>query len=517
MSRTWTHQQEAVFRWVALPGPRRNLLVRARAGTGKTTTIIEALKHAPERAVLLAAFNKRIAAELQARAPRGVRVRTLHSVGLAAITAAWGRLEPPSASRAQAVASEVMRAYSPDGYDAAHGSRADQQTRQAVVFKQVSSLVARLAAIGKRTLSHQVEALEEMAEEYDIEPAADLREAGWTSRHVAKLASRAMWASTERSSVIDYDDMLWIPYALRLPLRRSPLVVIDEAQDMNRAQLAVARAAVADGGRCVVVGDDRQAIYAFMGAAPGALDDTRDALDADELRLSVTFRCPARVVAAARVYVPDYEAAPGAPAGVVDAVPMLSALPRMAEGDFVLSRTNAGAVKACLALLRLGTRATVLGRDIGATIKAHVRALGASTVPALVAAAFAWAEGERANAEAADRPELGEHATDICEALLALAEGMPSVEALVARIDALFDDAAVGKVACCTVHKSKGLEARRVWILAFTFNNKPGVDEENLRYVAITRSLAELYFVGDLGPFGRPFAAAAAFEEREAA
>jgi len=63
--REWSVQQRAIFEaFRSAPG---HVLVRARAGTGKTTTILEALQYAPESKILLGAFNKQIADELQTR------------------------------------------------------------------------------------------------------------------------------------------------------------------------------------------------------------------------------------------------------------------------------------------------------------------------------------------------------------------------------------------------------------------------------------------------------------------
>jgi len=65
MDRVWSAQQEAIFGWFGSAGG--NLVVRARAGTGKTTTILEGIGRAPEGKILLCAFNKRIAEELQTK------------------------------------------------------------------------------------------------------------------------------------------------------------------------------------------------------------------------------------------------------------------------------------------------------------------------------------------------------------------------------------------------------------------------------------------------------------------
>ena len=60
---TWSAQQLAIFDW--FKNGRGNLVVKALAGTGKTSTSVHAVSLAPERRVLMCAFNKRIAVELK--------------------------------------------------------------------------------------------------------------------------------------------------------------------------------------------------------------------------------------------------------------------------------------------------------------------------------------------------------------------------------------------------------------------------------------------------------------------
>lgn len=503
----WTPQQVAVFDWLQIRTDARALQVQARAGTGKTSTIIEGLNNADEirngGRVLLAAFNNRIAEELASRAPRGVTVKTLHSAGFDAVKAAWGRVGVDK-DRGRRVAGAVLQPLLPVGFAYANSDPGDgrRRTREAAEFNAVCYAVAKLASLGKLTLTTDAPQLADLAVDFDLEIDEEWRKRGWTTPRIATFAIEAMIAAAEYSPVVDFDDMLWCPWMADLAPTRYDLVIIDEAQDMNAAQLALAIASRADDGRVLVVGDDRQCIYGFMGANVEAFDRTRDELGAARVPLSVTFRCPARVVAAAQIIVPDYEAAPGAQLGVVDCVAEATAVPQIRPGDFVLSRTNAGAVGACLALLRHGTRAIVRGRDVAASIKARVRAFKVNTIASVIAAARTWLDLEIKRAEASNRPSIAERATDMCETIIALAEGMVSVDAFIARIDDLFtDDPGTARVACSTVHKSKGLEAERVWIMAKTFWPSFHVGEENIRYVAMTRALRELHFVDGPGAF----------------
>ena len=84
----WSEQQQAIFDWFAIGAG--HLVVRARAGTGKTSSILEAIKHAPEQRICLCAFNKKIADELTGRLrnPRA-EAKTLHAIGFRVVLRMW--------------------------------------------------------------------------------------------------------------------------------------------------------------------------------------------------------------------------------------------------------------------------------------------------------------------------------------------------------------------------------------------------------------------------------------------
>lgn len=476
MGKEWTPQQEAIFAWFKR-SEQKALLVSARAGTGKTSTIVEALHHAPEArggSVLLCAFNKRIQEELQARAPRGVEVKTLHSLGFTAVRNNWGRCRPDE-KRGRAIAQELCGRFAPSA---------------------VINSVAKLASLGKLTLTTDQEGMERLADAFDQGPTESLEEDGWTIRRYAALALAAMDAAARQSDVIDFDDMLWVPAKRSLRPPQFDLVVVDEAQDLGAAQLALARSALRPGGRIVVVGDPFQAIYSFMGADSRAMGRMRDELAAVELPLTVTFRCPREVVRVAQHFVPDYEAAASAPVGEVSWAAMKDLVGAVRPSDFVLSRTNAGAASACMAMLRAGVRAQVLGRDIGTGLKKLVDQLdNGGTLIAFLTRLREWAYEERNKAEVLDRPQHAERVADQEETLGVLAEGLTTVASLKARVDELFTDATgVGRVVCSTVHKAKGLESEVVWVMTATFK-RDGREEDNIRYVAATRARSVLNLV----------------------
>lgn len=89
MGHAWSAYQQAIFHDTARGTGHTEIM--ARAGSGKTTTIVEALGHIPrgERA-LLCAFNRSIRDELLQRAPMGVHVKTLNGLGFQALRSHFG-------------------------------------------------------------------------------------------------------------------------------------------------------------------------------------------------------------------------------------------------------------------------------------------------------------------------------------------------------------------------------------------------------------------------------------------
>ncbi len=303
---------------------------------------------------------------------------------------------------------------------------------------------------------------------------------------------------------ISFADMLYIPLKLRLKPYQVDLVCVDEAQDMNKAQLRLAARARRSGGRMVVVGDDRQAIYAFRGAAPGALDTVADALRARRLSLTVSFRCAHAIIAEARRIVPDIEAAPNAESGLVTTRNRPDIAAGAGPGDFVLSRTNAALVGVCLRLLRAGKRARIVGRDIADALVRLLNKLrgGTSSLPILIENVLLWQTRELAKARALDSDQRAADVDDMATTLIDLAMDADTMDDLMHLIRTLFVDVTeADQIVCSTVHRAKGLEADRVWLLSDTFDavhpttDIERVQEANLRYVAITRARRELVWV----------------------
>jgi hypothetical protein len=237
-------------------------------------------------------------------------------------------------------------------------------------------------------------------------------------------------------------------------------------------------------------------IYQFRGADSEAIPNFITKLGAKTLPLSVTYRCPKKVVKLAQDIVPDIEAAEDAKEGTVEEVPAEQILKLVQPGDFVLSRTNAPLIKHCMALLKAGIPANIQGRDVGANLQYFIKKSKAKTILAFTEYVVAWRDQEVKRLLAEKKDPIA--TTDKAECLLNLCEGTLTIKDLKETIEKLFNDTDDhAKVIFSTVHRAKGLERARVFVLISTFRYGPGVEgeEANLYYVAITRTQDCLFFV----------------------
>ena len=470
--RSWSPYQRAIFDDVAT-GDGHTVVV-ARAGSGKSTTIVKSFDHIPRGArTMMAAFNKSIAAELKARAPRGVEVQTLHSFGFAALRSAFGsRLDGskvPAMVRARLEGSDLGAP---------------------VVRRQVERAISLAKAVNAKGPGEVDYLLDRSG--IDVAP-----------QHRNEVIKTALWALEECKrdpSTIDFDDMFWLPVVLGMRVPQFDRIFIDETQDFSRTMVELALMACAPGGRICAVGDDRQAIYGFRGADERAIPGLITRLNAKRLALSVSYRCARAIVELAQDVVEDIEAAPGAEQGSVNEVSTARLLACARPGEFVLSRKNAPLVSLFFRFVSKGVPVKVAGRDIGARLVDLVRRQRAKDIGAL-AGVEGWRLRECARLAAQDPPGDPDAVNDMAECIRILSEGACSVSDVEARIDDVFAD--VGdddkRLILSSTHKAKGLERDRVWMLNDTYRNKATTEEDNLWYVAVTRAKRELYLVTGIG------------------
>ena len=475
--------QQAIYNWVEDGNNSpvgKSLVVEAVAGSGKTTTGVKMLGLVPlDQHVLFVAFNKHIAKELAKRAPKHVRVSTYHSLGFKAVRQAFGNVKVDEKK-----VDRILEQYF-DKYTQGH------------LFKPVKQLVSLVKA---NLTGTSLEELVNLTYYYGIE----LNE---SEAEIFQAVQYVMGKVVALTNVIDFDDMCYFPVHFKLMMDKYDFIFIDEAQDTNKVQIALAMACVKPNTRIVACGDRYQSLYGFRGADVDAIPNLIEALKAETLPLSITYRNPKVVVAMVNERFPHIplEAANGALDGEITDLIYGDAIMKMASGDMILCRNNAPLVKPAFALIRNGVKAVIRGRDIGKGLISLIAKMNAQDTSELFVKLSQYENMEVAKLLLAEKNAQAESLQDKIDTIYAIAEGCKYVFEVERKIEDVFSDEVEG-VVFSTVHKAKGLEADNVFIL------KPDLmpsrhakmswelqQEENIMYVAYTRALKKLVFVRDHG------------------
>lgn len=491
----WDNLQSAVIDEVT--GGSGNLVVLARAGAGKTGVLVECANRLQGRgSVLMCAFNTDIQKELQTRAPHWATVRTLHSLGLETIR----QIEPD-------VKVDKWRTWG-DVRAICHGvSKRHAQYRHASLYIPD---IAKLTSLCKNMLPTSQEEVIRIARQHRVlspEAERDLGAAG-----AATLAIMALQKVSKDVGKVSYDDMLYLPAKLNLRPRTYDFIFVDEAQDLNAAQIDLILKMRSPFARIIAVGDDRQAIYKWRGADAQALSRFKVELNARVLPLSITYRCGRRIVehvrTAMRDRVSDFAARPGAPDGEVRNVTFRDFAGPFgpAMGDFVLARTNLELMQAYHMCMRRRAPAVIAGKDLGRGLITLIEDTKAQTVDEMNRELTRRLNELETLATDPETQETLLELKDQIEAIREIAKEHTRVMTLVNDLEFIFgdDESTVlddkNKIVITTIHKAKGRERNRVWLLldgfARTKNGALANDEEyNVFYVGATRARETLCLV----------------------
>ena len=281
--------------------------------------------------------------------------------------------------------------------------------------------------------------------------------------------------------------------------------LVDEAQDLNRCQQQLAMMA---GKRLILCGDPKQAIYGFAGADAESMSRMQKILEATErgcvhLPLTVTRRCGKAIVAEAQKIVPDFGYWETNPEGKISqaeyAVSDKSYHTIVNDGDMCLCRVNAPLVSQCFRFLKAGRKATIQGRDVGQGLISTVKKLKADSVPDLSCKLSDWLHCETMKETAKRNANENQLIAlqDRVDCLYCFMEGQQTVEDVIAKIESVFTDNKDSPgIRLSSVHKAKGLEANRVFVMTDTlYPAGVNLEEQNLEYVAVTRAKQELVLV----------------------
>lgn len=482
--------------WRACLDDSLDVQVIARAGSGKTTSSIQAMRMMLEQdgsqQIRYGVFNKSNADEMEAKTPnKSINFGTFHSFGFRDLRAMNNRVFLDS-NKPKMIWDQLKNEKPTPLWE----WRSSAQ-RLATRLKEFPVMAQEPGGLNDENLDFAIE-------------LADLAEIplGQHPDEIADLAYRMLWKSQElfySHNVIDFDDMVYLPWMTGCKAGFVDSFFIDEAQDLNGVQLAMVERYRRDGARVISIGDDRQSIYGWRGADPKAMEKIRTSTTLRK-GLTITFRCPWSHVQEANLIVPDLEAAPNAKDGEV--IEEEGDYDRFVEdlkpGDMVICRTNAPLVKVFRRCLAKRIPAIIRGKDCSAALlELHDKIAGMMPMNLVAYRMFlnTW-ETERLkelrSREAAD--SAIESIVDKAAAIREISEScssIPEVETVIRSFQS-----AIGHksqiVTLSTIHKAKGDEAERIHFLDVPdptdyARSKPrppwvGIQLVNLRYVALTRS-----------------------------
>lgn len=491
----WSNLQNDVFNFVT--SCNESLVVSAVAGSGKTTTIIEAARRLPkDNKILFLSFNKSICDENKTKLANfpNVKVKTLHQQGFETFKRLGMKLDN---SCYRKMIGETIYNYS---------SYINIDSDENVIHQYTNNILHlyNLCRVNLLTFA-DIKQIENLAYKYAIDVLDD--EIKVTAQYLKNAYKK------EKGDTFDFTDMLTLacqPFYSRF-LEKFDVVFVDECQDLNAAQRKLVSLSLKPNGKFIAVGDEYQAINGFAGADSESFTKLVELANGNKLPLSVNYRCGKKIIEKVTNFAPEIGIK--ADKNAIDGnVENITDLKNVAYGDMIISRTTAPLISVCLKLIAAHKNAFVKGRDIMENLlKLIEKHEGKSKNTATLLnnldkeKAKLIAKLEKKGVKNPDTHTSVLALIDKIECIKVLAEGFVKIADMKKTLNEIFQDYNNSKNSVCllTAHKSKGLETDNVFIIdteKFPLKWKNQLEwqyqqEINLMYVAYTRAKKNLYFV----------------------
>jgi superfamily I DNA/RNA helicase/RecB family exonuclease len=272
--------------------PGGPLLVLAGPGTGKTTTIVEAVAARidagidPEQ-ILVLTFSRKAAAELRtritgrvARTIREPLARTFHSYAYGVLRrAALLRGDAPprllTSAEQDAVVAELLRGDAEEEGAVRWPAALTPALPTAGFRTELRDLLMRATERGVGSAELAAWGRETGRDHWVLAAAFQEQYEGVTAFSTAGRGDASGYDPAElvRAAIAELDGD---PELLRQERERARWLFVDEYQDTDPAQVELLELLAGGGGNLVAVGDPDQAIYAFRGAEPRGIVEFSD-------------------------------------------------------------------------------------------------------------------------------------------------------------------------------------------------------------------------------------------------
>lgn len=462
-----------------------NVLVNATAGSGKSTTI-EYIAQYLNGDILVLAFNRAIAKELQSRLPNA-SVKTLHSFGLQLIKSNSGIARPKIDD------SKVFN-YLKNSHLDINATKEDKQQFYSVAIPS-SKLVSLVQSFGVKNPT--IDDLIELAMVADL----DINES--VSGIVYNWTIDALRYTRQTFDTLSFGDMIDIPYVYGYKTQPFDYILVDESQDLNIAQMEIIFNQSTINTRVMFVGDRNQAIYEWRGSDSNSMDNIANLFDCALFPLPVTYRNSKAIVKHINEKLPYIEhiARDNAHEGIEPKNITLDDFYKLVKpADMVISRTNAQMIKPVWQLIRQGIKATIAGKEIGQDLIKLILKFKHNSIEQTITALEDHSIEKVNKLNASGKFSTAEMVKDKISTAIQILTEFNSLENAIDFIEKVFSDNNTG-IVFATIHKAKGLESEDVYILQtnselpIADNNENGDQELNVTFVAMSRAKNTFYYV----------------------
>jgi len=453
------------------------VLIRARAGSGKTWLLCEIAKENPNKRAQIIVFNKKNQEEMSSRLPQNADGKTCHSFCNKFVK---GTIDSGG--------NKMWRIIYPSYNFKQDGLTKEEESSVREDFNSMKDLTSLCKSY---FLDPKPDDIIFLLSHYDITFTVP-------TDKVISDCIRFVKESDNDDSCKDFDDMIRKAVLNNSIRPNFDMFFIDEAQDNTPVRSLMLEQLSRKGVQVGAVGDDRQAVYGFAGADCESLNKIIDLIKPNVMPLTINFRCGKQIIEYAKKIVPDIRAFDGSVDGVVSNIDYDEFYRLISDGDVAISRYNKVIIPICFKLIKEGRKATIQGRDFGAMLIKMVKDFKAKDIDEFYISIERWKDRQLKYCKSESATEA---INDRFECLRYFADNSNTVEDIIKKIDSIFNDTKEG-IKLSTAHKSKGLEWRRVFILDYNnFKMNKGLkpwqllQEENLEYVAVTRAKENLYLV----------------------
>lgn len=344
----WTDQQAAILD--AWEKESHNIIIRANAGTGKSTVLAEAMNRSDAVGMYFAFMNKNV-------------------------DDMAGRIEdtPHMASTLNSYGNKLMRSYLRDQVGI-KPKRIDKW-KYLKIAKQVLEPYAPNTEI-LDNWGFEIKDMTTYVRAYMVDPSDEYELLVLAQRfnidHTDKpwfleVIKRVMEIGKNQlmNGMMDFDDQIWGPVAMNIqPTETYDAVYVDECQDLTISKIKLAMMACTPGqGKMMLAGDPRQAIFGFAGADSNSYTTCKDLTGATEYPMTFSWRFGDRIAEFSREIVPELI---GKNPTSEDVVEYANIIPQTVdENTAIVARTNAELVATAIMMLKADIPANMKSNKLG--------------------------------------------------------------------------------------------------------------------------------------------------------